>query len=113
VIDSPKSLGRLPAGHATSANFLVEIASPPPFTKVDMVVGVRDKMSGSPVQTVFVHSETLEVDGSSTYYSTDFPFGGTETRDYNGNESVESLNAQNQNEPTVWSSLHDNGRNGA
>src|SRR6185369_4678580 len=92
VLDSPKIIGRIPPGNSVAANFAVSASNGPipALTPVDMVLGVSAKKSGRAVEAVVVSRHTLDVDESSIFYSTDFPTGGTETRDKNNNETIQN-----------------------
>jgi hypothetical protein len=92
VLDSPKIIGLIPPGNSVAVNFAVQVSSGPipALTPVDMVLGVSAKKSGRAVEAFVVSRHTLDVDESSIFYSTDFPTGGTETRDKNNNETIEN-----------------------
>ena len=52
--------------------------------KVDMLLGVSRKKAGRSVESLIASRHVLDVDEASAFYSTDFPTGGTESRDFNG-----------------------------
>jgi hypothetical protein len=91
VLDSPRLIGFLPAGQAVSVNFDLQMSGAIAGTpKVDMLLGITAKQNGRSVERLIALRHVLDVDEVATYYSTDFPTGGTEVRDFNGNETVEN-----------------------
>ncbi len=91
ILDSPKQLGNVPAGAAMGARFTIQMASSITGTPtVEMVLGVSSKKSGKGVAGLAVARHKLDVDETSLYYSTDFPTGGSEVRDYNNSETAEN-----------------------
>ena len=91
ILDSPRLVGLVPPGRAVSANFTLQMAGVIAGTpKVDMLLGVKAKQSGRSVETLIASRHVLDVDEVATFYSTDFPTGGTEFRDFNGNETLEN-----------------------
>jgi len=112
IFDSPKSLGPLPAGQVATAAFAVQVLSSLTGTSaIEMVLGARSPTSGRTDQSVHVSRHILNVDELSYYYSTDFPTGGTEIRDFENNEVLQDPNAENGFETIAWSSLTETGRN--
>ncbi|HEX6852516.1 MAG TPA: hypothetical protein VF139_14050 [Candidatus Polarisedimenticolaceae bacterium] len=123
VLDTPKQIGRVPAGAVLSANFNLQLAASISGTPdVEMVLGVSAKKSGKAVNGYAISRHKLDVDEFSLFYSTDFPSGGNENRDYNDNETLEnpSSNAkdflkdyrfENLSGGRAWSALNINGKN--
>src|SRR4029079_14256218 len=90
-LDSPRLIGFLPAGQAVSVNFDLQMSGAIAGTpKVDMLLGITAKQNGRSVERLIALRHVLDVDEVTVYYSTDFPTGGTEVRDFNGNETVEN-----------------------
>jgi len=91
VLDSPQRVPFIPPGKAVSVNFNVQMAGAIAGTpKVDMLLGVTARLAGRSVEKLFASRHVLDVDEISTFYSTDYPTGGTEFRDFNGNETLEN-----------------------
>ena len=91
ILDSPKSIGLIPAGAALSANFSIAMANSIPGTPdVEMLLSVTADSSGKSSNGLAVSQHKLDVDEVSVFYSTDFPTGGTEYRDRNNNETLEN-----------------------
>ena len=90
ILDSPMVHQQDPGGRSVSANFNISMAGAVTGTpKVDMLLGVTAKKAGKSVESLIVSRHVLDVDEASVFYSTDFPTGGNETRDYNENETVQ------------------------
>ncbi len=101
ITDSPKLIGDIPSGSAMAAHFNVEIGTGvTPQTDVEMILGISAPASGKSTPGLAISRHTLDVDENSTYYSTDFPTGGTQVKDYD-NDEIEN--------PTVNSDLTDPG----
>ncbi len=91
VLDSPKQIGSLPAGSKGSAEFTVQMAETiSGMPKVEMLVLVSAPDSGKTMKTVLVKRHKLDADEDVLFYSTDFPFGGTEIFDFNNNEEEDN-----------------------
>ncbi|MCP3978373.1 MAG: S8 family serine peptidase [bacterium] len=91
ILNSPLRIGNLPAGSAVAPNFNVQMAPAIAGTpEVELVLEVTAATAGRPASAVAVSRQRLDVDESETLYSTDFPTGGSEIRDFNENESVEN-----------------------
>lgn len=119
VLDSPKLIGNVPQNAAVSANFAIEVASSiTGKPEVEMVLGVSAKKSGRPIEGIAVSRHTLNVDETSFFYSTDFPTGGSETRDVENNETIQNPTSDPvdffedyQFEQRTWSDLTATGTN--
>jgi hypothetical protein len=91
VPDSPKSIGRLPAGAWTTLDFAVLVGDPIAGTpEIEMLLGISSKTSGKSVEGLAVSRHTMNVDETSFLYSTDFPTGGYQLLDWNNNETIEN-----------------------
>ena len=125
VLDSPKSLGTVPAGVAIAAHFLVRgetaLSGSP---EVEFILGVSSVAAGKSTEGLAISRTRLNVDEVSLYYSTDFPSGGTENRDYNNDErlgqggdpavpitNINDFFLDYRFEQRVWSSLTATGKN--
>ncbi len=82
ILDSPKTIGDLPAAQVATPGFSIRMGTIAGTPEVDMILGVSARKSGRPAETLFVLRNTLNVDEESYFYSTDFPAGGTEVRDW-------------------------------
>ncbi|HXH29037.1 MAG TPA: thrombospondin type 3 repeat-containing protein, partial [Candidatus Polarisedimenticolia bacterium] len=96
VLNSPQSIGRLPGGQITAATFSLHIDAPtvnalPVASRiVDMKLTLRST-SGNielPRQTFTFH-QALNSDYETFHYSTDYPHGGREIRDFNRNLQID------------------------
>jgi hypothetical protein len=89
ILDSPKTIGLIPAGSALSANFSILMASSIPGTpEVEMLLEVVSETSGKTSSGLGVSRHVLDADESSVYYSTDWPTGGVTYRDVNNDEVI-------------------------
>ncbi|HEV8703287.1 MAG TPA: thrombospondin type 3 repeat-containing protein [Candidatus Polarisedimenticolia bacterium] len=100
VLDSPKSLGRIPGGQRTGITFsiFVDGAAANALTvanrKVDLVMQLDGKARGVRLsRTTFTFSHVINADPEALHYSTDFPAGGREVRDYNRNLQIDKADA--------------------
>jgi len=92
ILDSPILISKIPAGQDVSANFNIQMAAAITGTpKVDMLLGVTAKKAGKSVESLIASRHVLDVDEASIFYSTDFPAGGSEIRDFNENETVQTV----------------------
>ncbi|MCP3981019.1 MAG: S8 family serine peptidase [bacterium] len=91
ALNSPLIVGALPAGSALSGNFNLRMAAAIPGTpEVELILEAKAGNAGRTVSGVTISRQRLDVDEHSTFYSTDFPTGGTETFDYDNNELIEN-----------------------
>ena len=116
VLDSPKDIGDLVpvAGVATaSPQFTIVVGTiPEAALPVDMILGVSARKSGRTVETLLAYRTTLNADEQAFYYSTDFPTGGTEQRDYDNDEQMDLFPTNDCLSETIsWSSMQVSGRN--
>jgi hypothetical protein len=96
VLDSPpggKQIGFVPASAAMSANFSIQMAGDgtgepfedtgggQPTPTVEMLLEVTAGVSGKTSSGLAVDRQRLNVDTITTWYSTDYPSGGTEVVD--------------------------------
>ena len=90
VLDSPRRIGLLAGRAPTSVSFTIQlehtIAGTP---QIELVMTLEAATSGKTTPGVVILPFTLDVDEESLFYSTDFPTGGTEYRDWNNNEIIE------------------------
>jgi hypothetical protein len=90
IYNSPMVIGQIPQGAGLSANFNIQMAnaiSGEPV--VELVFEIKAQTSGKTASGVQVNRLTLDVDEANTFYSTDYPMGGSDVVfDYNGDEQV-------------------------
>jgi hypothetical protein len=95
VLDSPKVYGSLPAGQTITPTFTIQMANSITGTKkIDMLIGVTSRTAGKGNESLIAQRETLNADENPTFYSTDFPLGGSEPvggYDSNNNEILEAV----------------------
>jgi hypothetical protein len=95
VLDSPKSIGTIPALISLAVNqysapvfaisFAIQMGDPISGKKdVDMLLGISAKKAGKPVEGLSAWRTTLNANETAFYYSTDFPTGGTQYVDWSG-----------------------------
>ena len=102
VVDSPKTMGLLPARATITPTFTIQMAASMPAAtqKVDMLIGVTAKSAGKGVQTLIAKREVLNADEFSLFYSTDYPLGGAGAvlnYDVNNNEILEAVTSDPRN----------------
>ena len=109
IAGSPLDIPAIAAGVPQTASFDVVVDSGLSGTpKIEFVIGVS---SSTTAEELLVVRQVLNADESSTFYSTDWPFGGTEIRDFNNNELIEDPIVDPGNpldglfETIVWSDL--------
>ncbi len=102
VLNTPQIVGAIPATSALTGNFSISMADPIACTagpvgcpvtntpEVEMILAVSAQTSGKTTQGLAINRQRLNVDEQSLYYSTDFPTGGTEYRDFNNDERINS-----------------------
>jgi hypothetical protein len=92
ILDTPKTIGLIPAGSALSANFSIMMASSIPGTpEVEMLLEVVSETSGKTSSGLGVSRHVLDADESSVFYNTDYPVGGVSYRDRNNDEYIEGF----------------------
>ncbi|HYV85086.1 MAG TPA: thrombospondin type 3 repeat-containing protein [Patescibacteria group bacterium] len=95
VLDSPKSIGRIPGGQGTAVSFslLVDptLSAPLVAAPINLVLTLDGKARGVRVSRAsFTFPEVINADKESLHYSTDFPNGGREVRDFNRNLQIDT-----------------------
>ena len=101
VTDSPKVVGDIPVGSAMAAYFNVTMAgSLTSGSEVEMILGISSPAAGKSTPGLAISRHVLDVDESSTYYSTDFPTGGSQIKDYNNNE-IEDIVTTDLGDPNL------------
>jgi hypothetical protein len=94
ILDSPKNIGRVPGGQTTGITFtiLVDPALPQatqaqPLT---LVLALDGKARGVRLnRTTYSFTQAVNADKEALHYSTDFPNGGREVRDFNRNLQID------------------------
>ena len=94
VLDSPKNIGRIPGGQATGVTFSLTVdptaAAAMIATPVNLVLTLDGKARGVRTsRTTITFSQVINADKESLHYSTDFPNGGREVRDFNRNLQID------------------------
>jgi len=102
ILNTPQTVGALPETAALTGNFSISMASSITCTApaagcptanspaVEMILAVNAPTSGKTAQGLAISRQTLNADEQSLYYSTDFPTGGAEYRDWDNNERINS-----------------------
>jgi len=97
VLDSPKNIGRIPGGQRTGITFSLFVdptaanALPVASRKVDMVLQLDGNARGVRLsRTTYTFSNVINADNETLHYSTDFPAGGREVRDFNRNLQIDA-----------------------
>ncbi len=106
ILGSPVVLASVPAGVPQTVSFTIHVADEVLGTpKTELLVDVT---SGA-THEILVARTSLDVDEQSVYYSTDFPLGGVQDRDLNGDGTIENPIVggpfHGRYETTVWSDL--------
>jgi Subtilase family/Thrombospondin type 3 repeat len=96
VLDSPKNLGRIPGGQTSGVTFNLYVdptaanALSLANRKVDLVLTLDNGARGVRLsRTSFTFSHVINADKESIHYSTDYPGGGRQVRDYNRNLQID------------------------
>jgi hypothetical protein len=96
ILNSPQNLGRLPGGQATSATFALRVdaaavnALAVPNRLVDLTVTLQASNGKVQLQRqTFTFRHALNSDYETFHYSTDYPTGGREIRDFNRNLQID------------------------
>jgi len=105
VLDSPKNLGRVPGGQATGVTFTIfvdptlanalSVPTPSNPTAVDnrrvtLTLSLDGGASGNKMsRATYSFDHVINADKQSLHYSTDFPSGGRQVRDYNRNLQID------------------------
>jgi hypothetical protein len=100
VLDSPKPVGRIPGGQRTGITFSIFVdgaaanALAIANRKVDLVLSLDGKARGVRLsRTTYTFSHVINADAEALHYSTDFPAGGREVRDFNRNLQIDRADA--------------------
>src|SRR5207245_975947 len=109
VLDSPKTIGRVPGGEATGVTFSLLVdpvaaaALPIAGRRVDLVLALDGTSRGLRLSRVrYTFSHAINSDKESRHYSTDFPAGGREVRDFNRNLMIDRADAVDPFTGVVW-----------
>ena len=71
-------------------SFTIQMGSFTGLYDVDLLLGISARKSGKAAEGLAVHRTWLNANDEAIYYSTDFPTGGSETYDWNNNETIEN-----------------------
>ncbi|MEW5806737.1 MAG: MopE-related protein [Acidobacteriota bacterium] len=93
ILNPQKVVGKLDSGSAMIIPFEIEVVGNPTFPsdKIEMVLGISATKNGKSVKEYQAFSHQLDADDEVLHFSTDFPTGGTVTKDYDNNEYVGPL----------------------
>src|SRR5262245_23075381 len=97
VLDSPKNIGRVPGGQRTGITFQIfvdgtvanglSVAN----RKVDLVLTFDGSARGVRLtRSTFTFNHVINADTEALHYSTDYPAGGREVRDFNRNLQIDA-----------------------
>ena len=104
ILDSPKNIGRIPGGQGTGVTF--SLAIDPSALSVSPVVftlTLDGKARGVRLsRTSFTFNQVLNADKEALHYSTDFPNGGREVRDYNRNLQIDNPDVLDPFKGVFW-----------
>ncbi len=112
ILGSPVVLATVPAGTVQTVSFAIRVADAVVGTpKTEFLVDITTATT----HEILVARTSLDVDEQSLFYSTDFPLGGVQDRDLDGDGSIENPIVDpggpldGRYETTVWSDLTDGG----
>ncbi|HEU4400496.1 MAG TPA: thrombospondin type 3 repeat-containing protein [Candidatus Polarisedimenticolia bacterium] len=96
VLDSPKNIGRIPGGQQTGATFSIYVDKTTangltlPNRRFNFILGFDGTARGVRVsRTTFTFPHVINADKGIEHFSTDYPNGGREVRDYNRNLQID------------------------
>jgi hypothetical protein len=94
VLDSPKDIGRIPGGQTTGVTFTILVdPALPQATQAQLLtlnLALDGKARGVRLnRTTYAFTQAVNADKESLHYSTDFPNGGREVRDFNRNLQID------------------------
>jgi hypothetical protein len=109
VLDSPKSIGRIPGGQRTGVTFSISVdaaaanALAVANRKVDLVLQLDGGASGQRLsRTTYTFSHVINADAEALHYSTDFPAGGRQVRDFNRNLQIDRADTLDPFQGVFW-----------
>jgi len=93
-LDCPKNIGRVPGGQSTGVTFSLNVdpagAAGLTAAPVSLVLTLDGKARGVRTSRVqYTFAAVVNADKESLHYSTDFPDGGREVRDFNRNLQID------------------------
>ncbi len=96
VLDSPKNIGRIPGGQRTGITFslFVDPTVANGLSIANRKVRLELRLDGMArgvrlSRTIFDFDHVINADAEALHYSTDFPAGGREVRDFNRNLQID------------------------
>jgi hypothetical protein len=108
IPDSPRNLGRLPGGQVSGVTFTI-IVDPSANSlttanrRVDLILTLDGGARGVDLaKTTFTFSHVINANTESLHYSTDFPAGGRQVRDYNRNLQIDAPDTFDPFEGMFW-----------
>jgi hypothetical protein len=109
VLDSPKNFGRMPGGQFNAVTFTLfvdpTVANGLSLAnrRVDLVLSLDGGARGvSLAKTSFTFGHVINANEERLHYSTDFPAGGREVRDYNRNLQIDKADAFDPFKQVFW-----------
>ena len=107
ILDSPKNIGRVPGGQATGVTFSMTVdptaAAAMIATPVNLVLTLDAKQRGVRLsRTTYTFQQVINADKESLHYSTDFPTGGREVRDFNRNLQIDRADVLDPFKGVYW-----------
>ncbi|HZM70989.1 MAG TPA: thrombospondin type 3 repeat-containing protein [Candidatus Cryosericum sp.] len=105
VLDSPKNIGRIPGGQTSGLTF--NLAVSPSFATqvqpVSLTLTLDAKARGVRLsRSTFSFPQVVNADKESLHYSTDYPNGGREVRDYNRNLQIDARDSFDPFKGVFW-----------
>ncbi|HYV20824.1 MAG TPA: thrombospondin type 3 repeat-containing protein [Verrucomicrobiae bacterium] len=107
VLDSPKDIGRIPGGQTTGVTFtiLVDPALPQATQAQPLTLNLAldGKARGVRLnRTTYAFTQAVNADKESLHYSTDYPNGGREVRDFNRNLQIDKADVLDPFKGVYW-----------
>ncbi len=90
IVDSPRTIGRVPARAATSTSFSVRVGEIAGTQTIELLLAISGIADGRARTTLIAQRHTLNVDEVSRYYNTDFVHGGLEILDRDNNGRIDN-----------------------
>jgi hypothetical protein len=107
VLDSPKDIGRIPGGQTTGVVFTILVDPALPQTTqaqpLTLTLSLDGKARGVRLnRTSYAFSQAVNADKEALHYSTDFPNGGREVRDFNRNLQIDKADVLDPFKGVYW-----------
>ncbi|MFQ5876335.1 MAG: thrombospondin type 3 repeat-containing protein [Acidobacteriota bacterium] len=109
VLDSPKPIGRVPGGQSTGVTFSLEVDAGVVSglslmeRRVDLVLALEGGAQNLDLsRATYTFSHVINSDREVLHYSTDFPDGGREIRDFNRNLQIDRADTFDPFKQLFW-----------